>query len=641
MRFPRLPALLLSAATIPAVIALPVLPIHHHPRAHPVRALLHTLDLAAAHLPATTNNFSLVGATWDAGSLTPGAQVEVRVRQHGQWSGWSALTPGDAGPDNNSQDARRAGNRIAAEPLWVGLADGLQARVVSGARQLAPRGIRLELVDPGSSAADATVGESSVSSIATAATLQPAIYTRSQWGADESLRNRACPEGPDYSNTIKIGFVHHTDTSNSYSASEVPAIIRSIYAYHVNSNGWCDIGYNFLIDRFGRIWEGRYGGMNRAVIGAHTGGFNKDSFGAAAIGTFTSTQPPAAVLSAYERLFAWKLGLYFRDPNGTDRLVSAGGGTDKWPTGQNVLFNRISGHRDAGNTTCPGDALYSKLSTIRSVTRSLMGPAVPHPTGDFNADLTTDLATYDPATGNWHIGALSATLRYGEVGDIPVPGDYLRSDLTSPAVFRPSTREWYVYKSGQVPRVWGIHGDIPVPADYNGDGITDRAVWRPSDGTWWVDLPGFGHITYGMRGDIPVPADYNGDGRADRAVYRPSTSFWYVFGVGGLKYGFPGDVPVPGDYNGDGRVDRAVWRPSNGTWWAYQAQALPAWGLKGDVPAPGSFFGSSIAAPSVYRPSSGTWWIKYTSTHPTMGAAGYEPMVLPYAIYQAMASPQE
>jgi hypothetical protein len=637
---PRFPALVLSAAVVPAVIALPVLPLHHAPRPHPVRALSHSLDVAAAQSPATTNRFSLIGASWKAGALT-GAQVEVRVRQHGHWSTWSALTQGDSGPDSNSPDARRAAGRIASEPLWVGPADGVQARIagVSAARaaQLVS-GVRLSLVDPGTSDADASVGSSSVSSTAMAATLQPAVYTRHQWGADESLRLRACPEGPDYSNTVKVGFVHHTDTSNSYSASDVPAIIRSIYAYHVNSNGWCDIGYNFLVDRFGRIWEGRYGGMNRAVVGAHTGGFNKDSFGAAAIGTFTSVQPPAAVLSAYEHLFAWKLGLYFRDPLTTDKLVSAGGGTDKWPTGQTVTFNRISGHRDAGSTTCPGDALYAKLSTIRSVTRALMGTSVPYPAGDFDGNLATEPATYDPATGTWHIGALSAALRYGNVGDIPVPGSYVSAGKTSPAVWRPSEGNWYVYASGQAPRRWGLPGDIPVPADYNGDGITDRAVWRPSDGTWWVDLPGFGHITYGTKGDIPVPADYTGDGRADRAVFRPSTATWYVFGVGGLAYGSPGDVPVPGDYDGDGRVDRTVWRPSSGAWYAYGPGTVAMWGLTGDVPAPGDFFGSSIASPSVYRPSDGTWWTKYSSAHPALGGEGYEPLVLPYAIYQSLVS---
>ncbi len=123
---------------------------------------------------------------------------------------------------------------------------------------------------------------------------QPVILTRAQWGADESIRTRL----PSYSSTIKAGFVHHTVNANSYSVADVPAVMRGIYAYHVKSNGWSDIGYNFLIDRFGRTWEGRYGGITRAVIGAHTGGFNTDTFAASLLGTYSTTAPPQVTMDA-------------------------------------------------------------------------------------------------------------------------------------------------------------------------------------------------------------------------------------------------------------------------------------------------------------------------------------------------------
>ena len=90
----------------------------------------------------------------------------------------------------------------------------------------------------------------------------------------------------------------------------MPALLRGIYAYHTQSRGWRDIGYNFLVDRFGRIWEGRYGGVDRAVVGAHTLGYNEVSFAMSAIGNFDIAAPPQAVLDAYARLFAWKLSLY-------------------------------------------------------------------------------------------------------------------------------------------------------------------------------------------------------------------------------------------------------------------------------------------------------------------------------------------
>jgi len=155
----------------------------------------------------------------------------------------------------------------------------------------------------------------------------------------------------------------------------VPAMIRSIYAYHVQSNGWSDIGYNYLVDRFGRIWEGRYGGITKAVIGAHTGGFNTDSFGTSLLGNYTTEVPSAAMLTSLEQLFAWKLGSYYREPLGKATLRSGGGGTDKWPTGAYVDFNVVSGHRDAGNTSCPGNATYARMGQIRSAISDYLGTA--------------------------------------------------------------------------------------------------------------------------------------------------------------------------------------------------------------------------------------------------------------------------
>ncbi|MGZ4437220.1 MAG: N-acetylmuramoyl-L-alanine amidase, partial [Nocardioidaceae bacterium] len=145
------------------------------------------------------------------------------------------------------------------------------------------------------------------------------------------------------------------------------------------SNGWCDIGYNFLVDRFGRTWEGRYGGIARPVIGAHTGGFNTDSFGTAMIGTYTALVPSSATQNAVARLLAWKLGLHHADPLGRAVLVSAGGPNTVYPAGRAVSFNVVSGHRDVGNTTCPGNAAYGRLPAIRSAARAATGAALFNP----------------------------------------------------------------------------------------------------------------------------------------------------------------------------------------------------------------------------------------------------------------------
>ena len=139
----------------------------------------------------------------------------------------------------------------------------------------------------------------------------------------------------------------------------MPALLRGIYAYHTQSRGWRDIGYNYLVDRFGRIWEGRWGGVDRAVVGAHTLGYNEVSFAMSAIGNFDIAQPPQAVLDAYARLFAWKLSLYNIPANQTNILVKG------------RRLNAINGHRDVGQTACPGRYLYAKIPWIRTKARAI------------------------------------------------------------------------------------------------------------------------------------------------------------------------------------------------------------------------------------------------------------------------------
>lgn len=352
----------------------------------PVTALPATRGVVADTGERATRRFGLAGVSWRTGTLAAGAQVQIRVRQQGRWSGWNALDVPDGGPDDGSRDARAAAARhvSATDPLWVGSADGVEARVVShagGKPAAAPAGLSVILVDGGASKADAAVQQATPASTAAAAATQPTIYTRAQWGADERLRTRNSGCGtPDYASTIKMGFLHHTDGVNGYTSSAVPSIIRSIYAYHVESNGWCDIGYNYLVDRFGRVWEGRYGGITKPVIGAHTGGFNTDSFGVSLIGNFTSTTPPAVMVSAAERLFAWRLGAYYRDPTATTAMYAGSFSGSRYPAGSTVTFKVVSGHRDADTTTCPGSAAYAKLPAFRTAVKSLIGAGLVAPT---------------------------------------------------------------------------------------------------------------------------------------------------------------------------------------------------------------------------------------------------------------------
>ncbi|MFE7510483.1 peptidoglycan recognition protein [Streptomyces sp. NPDC057540] len=196
---------------------------------------------------------------------------------------------------------------------------------------------------------------------------QPKIITRKGWGADESIREK----GFVYTKTIKAAFVHHSATGNNYTCSKAPTVLRSIYRYHVLSSGWRDFGYNFAVDKCGNIYEGRAGGVAKPVLGAHTLGFNTNSMGIAVLGTFTKSNPPAAVVTAVARLTAWKLGLHGVNPKGTSKLVSGGGNLYK--KGTTVRFNSIAGHRDGFATECPGARLYGKLGTARTSSAKYQG----------------------------------------------------------------------------------------------------------------------------------------------------------------------------------------------------------------------------------------------------------------------------
>jgi hypothetical protein len=361
-------------------------------------------------------------------------QVRTRSAATGHWSGWQDVDTHNADHGVDPDTAEAASGRVhgATAPLWVGDSNGVDVRVRADAdagdelgprggtgpgvgRDLLPAGLRLELVDPGAdspsqgppandpradtepdTAAAVNAGlvsfgateipalsredtERELRELTGAGTVagaalakpyigpRPRIVTRHGWGADESLREK----GFVYTGKIKAAFVHHTASGNGYRCSQAPSVIRSIYRYHVVSMGWRDIGYNFLVDKCGTIYEGRAGGVAKAVRGAHTLGFNNHSMGIAVIGTFGSHKPPAAALTGVARLTAWKLGLFGANPKGKTYLKSGGG--NLYPKGKNVRLNVISGHRDGYATDCPGAKLYAKLGSARTSSAHLQG----------------------------------------------------------------------------------------------------------------------------------------------------------------------------------------------------------------------------------------------------------------------------
>jgi uncharacterized protein with LGFP repeats len=319
-----------------------------------------------------TEPFSSVGVTWQEDPSITDVVAQIRVkRAGGGWSGWTTLAADDVEQEESPQPGlvRRGGTA----PYWTGPAQGVEV-VVQGSRGEVPQDVRVALVDPGHSNADAVPSVAGVQDQANAAVSMPPIISRAAWGADESLMQWT----PQYAPTIKAATVHHTADSNNYTADQVPAIMRSIYAYHSQTRGWGDIGYHMIVDKFGRIYEGRAGGLASTVIGAHAGGFNMSTFGVSMLGNYDVAAVPQATVNAVADAIAWKLSLYKVNPAGSTVLTSAGGGTSKYPAGQQVTLPTIFGHRDVGSTVCPGRYGYARMPEIRAgvAARTLNEPFV-------------------------------------------------------------------------------------------------------------------------------------------------------------------------------------------------------------------------------------------------------------------------
>ncbi|WP_371800761.1 peptidoglycan recognition protein [Streptomyces sp. NBC_01732] len=374
--------------------------------------------------------FSLVGVVWDDANAELHGTVQVRTRATGTgaWSDWQDLETHNAEHSADPGTAERDSGTVrgSTAPLWVGDSDAVAVRVRpeapdpqdrTGSVVPLPAGLRLELVDPGkdpqqlpatdTGTAVAAAGAVSAAGAQAATTAdgrtaalspsvlpalskarseaqgeaeaglapgaqpyigpRPRIVTRKGWGADEKLRERKFV----YTGKVKAAFIHHSATGNNYKCSQAPSVLRGIYRYHVKSSGWRDIGYNFAVDKCGNIYEGRAGGVTKAVLGAHTLGFNANSMGIAVLGTFTKSNPPAAAVNAVAKLTAWKLGLFGANPRGKVTLVS--GGSNKYKKGKKVKLNVISGHRDGFTTECPGARLYKKLGSARTSSAKLQG----------------------------------------------------------------------------------------------------------------------------------------------------------------------------------------------------------------------------------------------------------------------------
>ncbi len=302
--------------------------------------------------------FSMIAVSWSGSS-----EVPPPVAVHGS-DGWETLpadSPGpDAGPDDRTKEARDEVQRKFSEPTWVGGADGYRVDARPGVSSVTVHLIRDEQVlrpvvaDEAAGAAPAPADG-------------PSVNLRASWGAAPAK------EANSVARSLKFAVIHHTAGTNDYSQADVPAILRGIQSFHQNSRGWNDIAYNFLIDKWGGIWEGRSGGIDKPIVGSHAANFNTGTVGISLIGDFSATDASAAAIESTVEVTSWKLALAGVRADGTTTVV--GTADNVFPAGQTVTIPTIVGHRDIGQTDCPG-RVWNLLGSIRAAAAQRRAPYV-------------------------------------------------------------------------------------------------------------------------------------------------------------------------------------------------------------------------------------------------------------------------
>ena len=386
-------------------------------------------------LPAqTVSPFTLAGLTW-IGPVSTGTEFKVRVRESGVWSAWFNLEYGEyqgVGKDGSES----VDTRVGSDPLLTGLADGVEV-IMESSTGVVPTQMKVTLVNSRVTKQDKSIGQQSIRMATSETGMQtqsmtalvgaaispqgalvarPRIVSRAEWGADETWRDPV----PRVGSTLRAGIVHHTASTNNYTADQAPAQMRNLYAYFTQSLNYADMGYNFLVDKYGTIYEGRSGCAVGAVDcdsatipaqGAHTAGLNAETFGVSAIGNYDVAEPENAdaMVESIASLMAWKLAPYGLDPNATTSIMSTDtSGSSKFANGQLAVMQVITAHRDVGKTVCPVRYLYPYMAEIRTRATELLAPVIQgvSVTPTFVASEGTDsvnVSAIIPANATWSV----------------------------------------------------------------------------------------------------------------------------------------------------------------------------------------------------------------------------------------------
>jgi hypothetical protein len=477
------------------VMSAPVFPFAPIARAREIGVVAEPIDLATARptsAPAVVASQSsatlapMARATSSGGLLVPVIEsdpfhgvgvsftgghdtiVTARVRSAGSWGTWTALhADGAHGPDPDDVPPT---DRRVSEPLWVDGADAVELIVPQGAGDVLLHRVR-ETDQLAPSVAQPAAGAA------------PWIRSRAEW-------NAAAYRGTPYiCSQIRLAIVHHSAGPNGYTLESVPSRIRSIQAYHQDGNGWDDAAYNFFVDRFGQLWEGRAGGIDKAVRGGHTYGANTDTIGVCYIGTLSSgVRMPQAAVDAITNLLSWKFNrVHAVSPSGaTYYALSATKDPNRHPANVVRVRPSVVGHTDMGPSECPGDYAVPPSILSRLTARGDVRGISPAPGGDWDGTWVV--------TGSGQAFPHQWTAFYGSMA-----GERLNAPMISMAPTPSGHGYWMLAADGGIftfgdARFYGSTGSMRLNKP-----VVGMARTRTGRGYWLVASDG-GIFTFGDAG---------------------------------------------------------------------------------------------------------------------------------------------
>ena len=544
-------------------------------------------DAALLTDPLEVDRFLVAGFTWTGGADLPeGVRIYLRVRENGTWSPWYLNEAADAGRDDRTTSGTGefitgGADAIQASVVGGSLPAGLKLALVpsqpqgeevldaddlktteapptpviedaavqpqagrSGALESSaePTGqstsaVTAQSITPASfSTAETTARPASTVPAAVPAALPVAtsanglpvpVTTRAEWGANASYMSW----DPDYASAGHV-VVHHTAGTNNYSAGQSASIVRGIYYYHAVTLDWGDIGYNFLIDKYGTVFEGRSGSLaapaGRMSVGAHARGVNTGTMGLSMMGDYSSVSPSDAQLSSVGKMAGW----FLRRAGITDANGWAGLNvwtTERYQAGSTISMPRILGHRDVGYTSCPGNVGYSKLGTIRTIAQQQISGS-----GGWKAE-----------SGAWYYLKSDGAKATGWVTDA---GNWYYLDASKGGAMatgwlRDGSSWYYLGADGAMATGWvrGPEGWFYLDGSRGGamatGWVSDGGSWYylNSDGalaTGWVADAGNWYYLDASKGGAMVTGRVKIDGR------------WSTFAAGGAWQGYEGLHPV-------------------------------------------------------------------------------------------------